>query len=738
MTYEAVISTPQSVADSTSAAALPQALLAAAARWSSLERASVHTLLERVRLESAQHTDPAVRRALKQALEASLILGELHLDADSVSACLAADLPELVDDMERLRSAVGKDAATLALGLRRARQIDLLAAEHAPDKAQSARLESLRKMVLAMAQDVRVVLIQLAEHLVVMRSLTKAPPAQREAAGRATMDLYAPLANRLGVWQIKWELEDLAFRFLEPAVYQGIAAKLDERRVDREGYIERMMRELRVELGEHGVRAEVSGRPKHLYSIYKKMQRKHLEFEDLYDVRAVRVLVREVKDCYAALGVVHSLWQPIPGEFDDYISHPKGNNYRSLHTAVMGPQNKTVEVQIRTHEMHQESELGVAAHWRYKEGGHGDAKYNEKIAWLRQILDWKDEVAQSRRLDANTRLFEDTIYVLTPQGQIIDLPQGATPIDFAYHLHTDLGHHCRGAKVDGGIVPLNYRLRNAQRVEITAAKQGGPSRDWLNPELGYLASPRALAKVRAWFKQQQLAEAVDSGRATLEKEMQRAGKSGLAIDKLAQAMHFSKAEDLFAAIGHGELSSRQIQLAIAELAAPAVAASLPERAEPTGASKAVSSTSGVLVLGVDNLATSVAKCCKPVPPEPIIGFVTKSRGVMVHRADCENVRAMDVERGRRLMPAQWGSRIEGPFSVDLAIEAIDRAGLLRDISDVMAREHVNVTAVNTQSRGGSARMHFTVELADLAKLQQMLIGLRAVPSVLAASRKRGA
>ncbi len=650
------------------------------------------------------------------------VLAEVNADADSISAIL---LPAFSDwDRDRIESEFGENVLSLIDGLKRIRAIESLSDDNATPGAQ--QLESLRKMLLAMAQDIRVVLIKLAEQVGLMRGLTNgAVGAQRQAA-RLTLNLYAPLANRLGVWQLKWELEDLAFRFQEREIYQQVARLLDERRGDRESYIEHVGKLLREAIQAEGLRADVFGRPKHIYSIYKKMQEKKLAFDELYDVRALRVLTNDVRDCYTALGVVHNLWQPVPGEFDDYIAHPKGNNYRSLHTAVMGPEGRTLEVQIRTHEMHRESEFGVAAHWRYKEGGKGDRKYDAKIAWLRQVLNWRDEISQKRSVE----LFQDSVYVLTPQGQVIDLPRGATPVDFAYHVHTDLGHRCRGAKVDGAIVPLNYILQNAQHVDIISAKQGGPSRDWLNPNLGYLASHRGMAKVRQWFNHQELTAAIANGRTVLEKEMQRAGKTGMALEEVAAKLSFSGVNELFAAIGHGEINTRQIQLVFASEVAEVPESSI------THSAKALSTSSGILVLGVNNIATVMAKCCKPAPPEAIVGFVTKSRGVMVHRANCGNILRLDDERRERMMPADWGRNVSGPFAVDIAIEADDRSGLLRDISDAMAREHVNVTAANTLTRGADATMLFTVEIADLAKLQLVLQSVRNVSGVVRASRRR--
>lgn len=672
-------------------------------------------------VDALNHTDP-LPPLLKSAAASADVLGEIQADADSISAVLLGALPQW--GREQIETEFGANVVSLMDGLKRIRAIETLSDDATSIDAQ--QLESLRKMLLAMAQDMRVVLIKLAEQLGLMRRLTSAAVAPQREAARQTLNLYAPLANRLGVWQLKWELEDLAFRFLEPTTYQNVARLLDEQRGDRENYIGKVATLLQQAIDAEGLKVEVQGRPKHLYSIYKKMQDKHLAFDDLYDVRALRVLTVDVRGCYTALGVVHNLWQPIPGGFDDYIAQPKGNNYRSLHTAVTGPDGRALEVQIRTHDMHRESEFGVAAHWRYKEGGKLNRKYDAKISWLRQVLDWRDEVSAKR----SGELLQDSVYVLTPQGQVIDLPQGATPVDFAYHLHTDLGHRCRGAKVDGAIVPLSYVLRNAQHVEIIAAKQGGPSRDWLNTNLGYLASHRGMAKVRQWFNHQELALATANGRALLEKEMQRAGKTGVALEQVAESLKFTGENALFAAIGHGEVTPRQIQQALVS-----EVVEVPE-AGITKTAKALTTSRGILVLGINNIATVMAKCCKPAPPEAIVGFVTKSRGVMVHRADCGNITRLDLPRRERLMPADWGRDMVGPFAVDIAVEAEDRAGLLRDIGDAMAREKVNVTAANTLTRGAAATMSFTVEIPDLGKLQLMLQSVRNVAGVVRASRKR--
>ncbi len=670
------------------------------------------------------------------ALATAAILAELKLDPDTLAAAiLFRCLGMQPQSAEALRKKFGANVAELAEGVLRMEQIGALSNRTAGDpkaQQQAAQLESLRKMLLAMVQDVRVVLIKLADHAQELRYTVKAPDrAQARDAAHLTRDIFAPLANRLGVWHLKWELEDLAFRILESGTYKDIARLLDEKRVDRQRYIENVMAVLKGELARAGIAAEVSGRPKHIYSIYKKMQRKGMDFEALRDVRAVRVLVSDVKDCYAALGLVHHLWSPIPKEFDDYIAKPKSNNYRSLHTAVIGPEGKAVEVQIRTQEMHQHSEYGVAAHWRYKEQSRHDRTYDERIAWLRQILEWKDEVRDTGELaeQFKTGLFEDTVYVLTPQGRVIDLPKDATPVDFAYHVHTELGHRCRGAKVDGVMVPLNTPLHNGQQVEVLTTKQGGPSRDWLNPALGYLKSPAARTKVRQWFNRQNYETAASQGRALLDKELQRLGMTSANLDTLAATLGHGKLSDMLAAVGRGEIGHKALQDALRPPPAPAPHADVIE----TAVRKPASSSSGsVLVVGVDRLLTVPAKCCKPAPPEAIIGFVTRGRGVTVHRADCVNVKRLDPERR---VTAEWGEARGATFPIDIGVEAVDRTGLLRDISEVLSREKINVTATSTATIDHVARMRFTVEVSDVPQLQRVLGLIRDVKGVMSTSRR---
>ena len=662
--------------------------------------------------------------AFSRAVSVARLLVTQGADPDTVAAALISGaIPEAELDLDGIQAAFGPELTALLKGLARAGRIETLA-------SGGSDPEQLRKMLLAIAEDVRVVLIKLAERVVYLRSLTKADDAVRRAAGEETLSLFAPLANRLGVAEFKWELEDFAFRFTEPGLYRKVAGLLDEKRNDREAYIARVVAKLSQELAAMGIEAVIQGRPKHLYSIFRKMRGKNLAFEQLFDIRAVRVIVKNVRECYAVLGVVHDLWTPVEGEFDDYIASPKANDYKSLHTAVVGPEGRTLEVQIRTEEMHLHSEHGVAAHWRYKEGRRADQKFDAKIAWLRQVLAWKADVLAGDGAAGRVPrgLFEETIYVLTPQGRVVDLPAGATPVDFAYHVHTDLGHRCRGARVDGQMVPLTTKLANAQRVEIIAAKQGGPSRDWLSG--GYLASPRALAKVRQWFRHEEFDVDVASGRAGLEKELSRLGATSFAHEKIAASCGFAHTEDFLAALGRGEVTGRQIEIAVRGEAPPA-AAPPAVTVVPAPASRA---SSGVLVLGVNNIATLVAKCCKPVPPDPIVGFVTRTRGVMVHRADCPNVTGLAPDQRERLLPADWGKTGDAPFSADVEVVALDRQGLLRDISEAISRERINVTAVNTLSRGAHAFMRFTLQVDSGEAIQRVLRQVRDVSGVDQARR----
>ncbi|MGJ7499101.1 RelA/SpoT family protein [Variovorax sp. ZT5P49] len=608
-----------------------------------------------------------------------------------------------------------------------------------------AQTENVRKMLLAFSRDLRVVMLRLASRLQTLRHAAASKRPAPEGVARESLQVFAPLANRLGIWQVKWEIEDLSFRFLEPETYKLIARLLDEKRIEREGHVEQLRSQLESELQAEGVKAAVQGRPKNIYSIVKKMRGKSLDFEQVFDILALRVVVPDVKDCYAALAWVHSHFQPIDEEFDDYIARPKPNGYQSLHTVVRelvdGKAGKPIEIQIRTEEMHDHAEHGVAAHWAYKEAGHkgyagvwASGEYDAKIAVLRQLLAWERDLSGGLQ---GQGLFDDRIYVLTPDAAIVELPQGATPVDFAYTVHTTLGHRCRGARVDGAMVPLNTPLSNGQTVEIIAAKEGGPSRDWLNAELGYLASHRARAKVRAWFNAQITHETVARGREAVEKLLQREGKTAVRLEDLASQLGFKSADHLFEVVGKDEFSLRNIET----LLRPPEPAPGPDDGvlikKARGSEK--SGKGGVLVVGVSSLMTQLAKCCKPAPPDAIRGFVTRGHGVSVHRSDCSNFRTMAAKDGERVIDVEWGVAKKGAdapvYAVDVAVEAADRQGLLRDISDVFAREKMNVIGVQTQSIKGTAWMTFTVEIADAARLTQVLGVVTAVIGVRSARRR---
>ncbi|HTQ76965.1 MAG TPA: bifunctional (p)ppGpp synthetase/guanosine-3',5'-bis(diphosphate) 3'-pyrophosphohydrolase [Burkholderiales bacterium] len=667
-------------------------------------------------------------------LEASL--ASLGVDSAARAAGVLFAAPKFLDGNERLAAAFGEEIAALAAGVERLYRLRVLTRA-----SPGEQNEVLRKMVLGMVEDVRVVLIRLASRTQTLRYFSKIESPEKAAYARETLDIYSPLANRLGVWQLKWELEDLSFRFLQPELYKRIARMLDERRTERELYIGDAVELLKAELGRSGLRPEVSGRPKHIYSIWNKMRAKNLDFGEVYDVRALRIIVPEVRDCYAALGVVHNLWQPIPKEFDDYISRPKGNLYQSLHTAVIGPGGRTVEVQIRTEEMHRQAEFGVASHWRYKEGARppraAERVFDEKIAWLRQLLAWRDEVADGAGWAEKTRRasLDDTIYVVTPQGKVLDLPAGSTPVDFAYALHTDLGHRCRGARVDGHIVPLDTRLSSGQRVEIVAAKAGGPSRDWLNPALGFLKSHRARAKVRQWFNAQALAETAARGRAIVEKEQRREGAAQASLEELARRLGFARADELYVAVAREEINLRQLQAALRQMAGLGSLSETPEIRKEIPRKKKDLNTGGVLVVGVDRLLTQLAKCCKPVPPDPIRGFVTRGRGVSVHREECPSLRRLAERDPERMIEAAWGAPAgDARYAVETRVVASDRPGLLRDIAEAMARLQLNVTAVRTQSRDDLADMRLAFEVADATQLRRALGAIKEVPGVIRVAR----
>lgn len=697
-------------------------------------------------LYAAQHL-PSGESVLRHAQEISRILAALRVDIDTLAAGILALVPDYRDDyVEDIQTVFNPTVAHLVEGVARMRRIRAFGAGGVAHADRAAQAEALRKMLLAMAEDIRVVIIALADRLQTTRYVAVNGKDGKERFARETLDIFSPLANRLGLWQLKWELEDLSFRMVEPERYKQIAGLLEETRLTRERYVASLVEILQRELTEAGIKAKITGRPKHIYSIYKKMKRKDIGFSGLNDTRGVRILVDEVKDCYAALGAVHNLWMPIPKEFDDYIAKPKGNDYRSLHTTVTGPEGKMVEVQIRTHEMHNHSEMGVAAHWRYKEGARRDARYDEKIAWLRQILEWKSDVEDAGELADHfkTVLFEESVYVLTPQSRVIALPAGSTPLDFAYHIHSDLGHHCRGAKVDGVMVPLDYRLHNAQKVEIISTRQGGPSRDWLNPALGYLKSSHARSKVRQWFARQEREQLLIQGRSLVARELQRQGMTALALEKLAGRLNFARLDEFLLAVARGDVNSRQLEISLreGEVRREGVRAQAPQDAASPAVppkQKVASPPGGnILIVGVDKLLTVLAKCCKPAPPDPIVGFVTRGRGITIHRQGCASLERLNGESAERLTVAEWHRPADSPdarYPVDVEIHALDRQGLLRDISNVLAREKIDVTATRTRSGDVIASLQFTLKIADLLQLQRVLALIQNIPGVRLARRK---
>ena len=666
-------------------------------------------------------------------------------------AALAVETTKLVNVQKRVRSAGANPSPGSTTGSQSAAPGEMRPTLFEDPAAQT---EGVRKMLLAFSRDLRVVMLRLASRLQTLRHYAMHFSATGTGASGPlayeSLHVFAPLANRLGIWQIKWEMEDLAFRFLEPDTYRETARLLDEKRAERELFMESLRVELERELNISGVAALVQGRPKHIYSIVKKMRGKSLDFDQVFDIRALRVIAADVNGCYAALGFVHSRFAPIDGEFDDYIARPKSNGYQSLHTVVRDDFGRAVEIQIRTQAMHDHAEHGVAAHWAYKEAGtkgyagvSASSEYDAKIAVLRQLLAWERDLsgpASQRAREANQGLFEDRIYVLTPDAAIVELPQGATTVDFAYSVHTSLGHRCRGARIDGAMVPLNTPLQNGQTVEVITAKEGGPSRDWLNPDLCFLTSHRAKSKVRAWFNALDIAQTVARGREAVEKLLQREGKTAMKLDDLASQLGFKAADDLFEVVGKDELSLRTIEIMLRP-PEPAV-----EQAEFVPVKKARADShgaaGGVLVVGMGSLLTQLAKCCRPAPPDEILGFVTKGKGVSVHRHDCSNFRNMAQGSPDRVIEVDWNSpktADSAVYPVDVVIEASDRQGLLRDISEVFTKEKMNVIGVQTLSvkdnRGGTAWMTFTVEVAQSSRLRQVLAVVSSVTGVRSARRR---
>jgi len=680
----------------------------------------------------------ALEDALGFATEAAEIMGGLTESTELAHALLAR--PVLASarlTSEQAVGIVGQGATDIAVALQRLGTLGLPRNWSPAQGLDTRQTETLRKMLLAVVSDPRLVLARLAEELVALRHARGLPDAERNRRALEARAIYAPLANRLGVWQLKWELEDLAFRYLEPEEYKRVAAALNERRADRERYIEALCTELQGQLRTAGIEAGVYGRPKHIYSIYRKMQRKQLAFEQLFDVRAVRIVVGSIPECYAALGVVHGRWPYIPGEFDDYVATPKSNGYRSIHTAVIGPAAKSVEVQIRTPQMHEHAELGVAAHWTYKEGGARDADYQRKIEWVRRLLEPQEGAAAGAAADRDliegmrAELFEDRVYVLTPKGEVIDLPHGATPLDFAYQVHTSLGHRCRGAKANGRIVPLSHTLTNGEIIEIITGKNEAPSRDWLAPEQGYLASPRSRSKVRAWFRKQDVGVNRSAGAALAERELARIGARPEQLAALARELRARDVDHLHQLLGEGEITVTQLMHAVNRLFEP-----LPRPARTARGTSGRRRTSPVDIEGVGDLPTTLARCCAPLRPQPIAGYVALGRGVTVHRSDCASFVRMAALKPERVLKVDWSSADSGAFAVLLAVSAYDRRGLLRDLTDVVAVERLSIDAVTsrTDHESGIAYFSLAVAVSDLEQLARVLRRLAAVPNVIEARR----
>ncbi|WP_353982060.1 GTP diphosphokinase [Salinicola endophyticus] len=682
--------------------------------------------------------------SLLTGLEMADILSQLRLDQPTLEAAvLYRSVRRGLISVEGVAKRLGQEVAQLIEGVLSMAAISQL---QAPKQglSQHNQQENLRKMLVTMVDDVRVALIKIAERTCALRQVKDASREKRLRVAREVFDIYAPLAHRLGVGQVKWELEDLAFRYLHESEYKSIAKQLAEKRLDRDRYIKEVVATLETLLERQGIsQYQVDGRAKHIYSIWRKMQRKHIDFSQVYDVRAVRILVPEIADCYTTLGVVHSRWHHVPNEFDDYIANPKKNGYQSLHTAVFGPENKVLEIQVRTFAMHEEAELGVCAHWRYK-GTDLDPKsrsYEEKIAWLRQVLEWQEEVGDvgDFREGLSSDVAPDRIYVFTPDGHVIDMPQVATPIDFAYRVHTEIGHRCRGAKVDGRIVPLTYLLKTGQQVEILTATKSAPSRDWLNPNLGYVRTSRARAKIQAWFKQQAREQNLEEGKAIFDREFRRLDIEGIDLTRLAETVNYTSTEDMYAAIGAGDLRIGQVlHQAQQKFGDSDDQEQLDRLLTKPKRQPSREAGDGITVLGVGNLKTLMANCCHPVPGDQIIGYITQGRGVTIHRQDCANVLQLRSEEPRRIVDVEWGDRARTQYPVDIEIEAWDRSGLLRDVTHVLSSDRINVTSVNTATdkHDNIARMRITLEVDGLEALERIFSRIQQLPNVIDVKRLR--
>ncbi len=706
-------------------------------------RARIERAYDVAELAHAGQTRKSGESYIQHPLAVALLLADIGMDTDTIVAGLLHDVVEDNSDIdiEKLRRRFGADVANLVDGVTKLEEIEeQIEQDHVERLVRAQRrerrprgeqeIESLRKMFFAMAEDVRVVIIKLADRLHNMRTLDALSPERRKSFARETYEIFAPLANRLGIWQWKWELEDLSLRYVAPTTYAEIVSFIRERRPDREISVLRHIEILKRAVETEGISAEITGRPKHIYSIYRKMQRKGVPFQQIYDVRAIRVITNTEPDCYRILGIVHGLWKPIPGEFDDYIATPKGNGYQSLHTAVICHDGKTLEIQIRTKGMHRIAEYGVAAHWRYKEGEKLDRSLETDIPVLRSLVEWRQETTDAKEfVDAmQTDVFKDRVYTFTPKGKLIDLPAGATPIDFAYQIHTEIGHRCRGARVNGKMVGLDHQLKNGDQVEILTTRQKGPSRDWLNPTLGYTATSRARSKIRQWFRRQNRDQNINVGRDIVERELKRLGMENLGHETVAQLFDYEKTADFHAAVGFGDINSQQIAGKIAETRHHEEVG-LPQIPSPP-----VPTIEDVQVQGTGGLLTRLGRCCSPLPGDDVIGYVTRGRGVTIHRRDCPNV--LGMRDRERLITVSWGTR---PRTVPVAIRitAYDRAGLLSEISNVISEEGINIVSLSQDTRQNIATLYLTIEISDIAQLSRVLTKIESRPNVTEARRHTG-
>lgn len=697
--------------------------------------------LSLAQVTGSEHATITGQSCLQQGIYMADILSALSVDQETLAAAIlyhsarAADLT-IEDITEHLNPTVAK----LIVGVKRMDALHVFFAQSGRASSQQ-NTDNIRKMLLAIVDDVRIVLIKLAERLAILRHIDWLPDEKKRQEAKITQDIYAPLANRLGIGQLKWELEDLSFRYLEPTLYEDIFRSLNTTRAEQEAYVKQVIQILEKELAHLGiVGAQVSGRAKHIYSIYKKMLRKKVGLSDIYDVMAFRVLVPTVEDCYAVLGYAHSLWEPIPQEFDDYVSKPKPNGYRSIHTAVVGPEKQIIEIQVRTLEMHAQAELGVAAHWIYKEGKPIKTGYEAKINWLRQVMDWQLEVTQTDAAaqEVYAKVFDDYIYVFTPQGEIVELVKDATPLDFAYHIHTSLGHRCCGARVNGHIVQLTHKLGTGDRVEILSTKEEHPSRDWLMPALGYLRTSRAKSKVLHWFRVQHAEENLAQGQLLLEKELRRLGVKDISVEKLAKKMHMPSTEDLYISLGRGDTTLVAVLNAVQSILeplpkelAPAIPIAKPKQIQ-TG------SSADLDILGVGNLLTHMAVCCKPVPGDAIIGYVTQGHGISIHKQDCPNLLHMHAtdEKKARLIQVNWGEKTQEQYQVNLSINAHDRPGLIRDLTQILVSENISIIGLQcvTDKKDHTAQVTISIEVSSLQPLSRILGHMMQLPNVMDARR----